>query len=515
MNRVVIPSLGGGTSLSLISVLYILSSFLLVFGAATLYSGNRQSPKHRTFAILFVLMACWQQSALLITLLPPEQATYFFVYGLIPLLLASFALLLHGVYLITDVYERKHAILYKLLLVPPIINVLLFPVDGWLYSGEMIVYSDQQPLPGPGGFINFSLMFIYMVTMVSLLIPYVKRKHRPSQIWMTGMALFILWVLLIVLFGELTGSWTSFSLVPFGIDFWAAAVYITINKYDAFPSYEKRYKLLFEKAPIGIMITDSEAIIREASPRAAQHVGFTLNQLIGMSLFGHLDGPERERQLSEYKRHFEQRKPMQHRESSFRNANGLDMVISISSDFIEMEGQAYQLLMAEDVSESRHREKQIHQLAYFDQLTGLHNRASFNIVFEEWRVNKPSFALMIMDLNGFKQINDHHGHLAGDRALKHFAERLQSSISTSDFVARLSGDEFVIMLDDVRNVEPVILSIRSGLQEPFEIAAGSRLTLSTSIGAGLYPGDGSCLDDLFKEADDRMYAEKRNGMAAV
>jgi diguanylate cyclase (GGDEF)-like protein/PAS domain S-box-containing protein len=498
--------------LSLISVLYILSSFSLVFGAATLYSGNRQSPKHRTFALLFIVMACWQQSALLITLLPPEQATYFFVYGLLPLLLASLMLQLHGVYLITGVYERKRAMLYKLLFIPPIMNVALYPVDGWLYSGELIVYTNEQPLLGPGGMINFILMSVYMVAMVSLLVPYVKKKHRPSQIWMIGMALFFLWILFIGLFGEATGSWNFFSLIPFGIDFWAAAVYISVTKYDAFPSYEKRYKVLFEKAPIGIMITDSDAIIMEASPRSAQHLGITLDQLIGMSLFGHLDGPERERQLNEYKRHFEQRKPMQHRESSFRNANGLDMVISISSDYIEMEGHAYQLLMAEDVSDSRHREKQIHQLAYFDQLTGLHNRASFNIAFEEWRMNKPSYALMILDLNCFKQINDHHGHLAGDRALKHFAERLRSSISSSDFVARLSGDEFVIMLDDVKRVNAVIHSIRSGLQEPFEVASGSRLTLSTSIGVGLFPDDGSNLDDLFKEADDRMYAEKRHGV---
>ncbi len=460
-------------------------------------------------------MAGWQQSALLITLLPPEQATFFFVYGLLPLLLASLMLQLHGVCLITGVYERKHAILYRLLYLPPIINVGLFPVDGWLYSGEMIVYTSEQPAMGPGGIINFTLMTVYMVVMVSLLVPYAKRKHRPSQIWMIGMGMFFLWILFIGLFGEATGSWNTFSLIPFGIDFWAAAVYVSVSKYDAFPSYEKRYKVLFEKAPIGIMITDRDATILEASPRSAQHLGFTLKQLIGMTLYGHLDASERDRQLSEYQRDFDQRKPMQHRESSFRNANGRDMVISISSDYIEMEGHAYQLLMAEDVSDSRHREKQIHQLAYFDQLTGLHNRASFNIAFEEWRASKSSYALMILDLNSFKQINDHHGHLAGDRVLKLFAERLQSSISTSDFVARLSGDEFVIMLEDVGTIDSVIRSIRSGLQEPFEIAKGSRLTLSTSIGVGLYPGDGSCLDDLFKEADDRMYAEKRNGIASA
>src|SRR5690606_11535198 len=230
--------------------LYMLSSFLLIYSAAVIYSGNRHSSKHRAFGLLFVFMACWQQSAMLISLVPPVQATYVFIYGLIPLLLGSFILLLHAVYLVTGVYTRKRAQFYKLLFLPPVLNIALFPVDGWLYQGELLVYADTQPPPGPGSFVNFGTMFVYLVVMVFLLFPQARRKHRPSQIWMLGMAAFILWVLGNVAFGESTGSWDTFALVPFGIVFWAAAVYISVVKYDSLPSYERKYNVLFEKAPI-------------------------------------------------------------------------------------------------------------------------------------------------------------------------------------------------------------------------------------------------------------------------
>lgn len=493
--------------MSIFTILYILSSFLLIYAAATIYKGNRQSPKHRAFGLLFVFMACWQQSALLITLVPLDQATYIFIYGLIPLLLGSFILLLHAVYLLAGVYSRKHAVIYKLLFLPPIMNVLLFPVEGWLYDGKLVVY-DIQPPPGPGSFINFGTMAVYLVVMIGLLFPQAWRKHRPSQIWMMGMGAFIVWVLFIIIFGESTESWDSFSLVPFGIIFWAVAVYISVVKYDSLPSYEKRYSVLFEKAPIGILITDSQAIIQETSPRAAIHLDMPKSQLLGQSIFMRLDEQERERQLRHYRDQFDQRKPMQQYEFSFQDGNGRLKFLSVSSDYIEMEGNAYQLLMVENITESKLRENQIHELAYFDQLTGLHNRSSFNLTFEDWRKHKNKFALALFDLNGFKQINDQYGHLAGDQALRHFAAILKASADSADFVARLSGDEFVMLLSDVEGIDSVLQSIRNGLEEPIGASSGYTLTISASSGVSQYPADGMDLDELFKIADDRMYVRK-------
>src|SRR5690606_26403220 len=119
----------------------------------------------------------------------------------------------------------RFALVFKLLFLPPVINVMLFPVDGWLYSEDIVMYSSHSS-PGPGGFINFAVMFIYMIVMAALLLPRARDKHRPSQIWLIGLVSYILWSLTIIVVGEATGSWDSFSLVPLGINFWALAVYV-------------------------------------------------------------------------------------------------------------------------------------------------------------------------------------------------------------------------------------------------------------------------------------------------
>lgn len=488
----------------LFSIIYIISSILLVFGATAIYNGNRKSTKHKAFALVFIFMALWQESALLITTVPPQLAGYVFVYGLIPLLLCSFVLMLHAVYLITDVYKRKHSLLYKLLFIPPIINIVLGTFEGWLYKGEITAYESQPPL-GPGSFINFATIFIYLIVMISLLIPQVRKKHRPSQIWMTGIVLFALWVLIIVLIGELAKFSDSFSLVPLGVIFWAGAVYISVSKYDSLSSYETRYNVLLDKAPVGILITDNHAIIKEASPRAAQHLGLPLNKMLGQSLFSRLSPEENNIQTTYYMEQFYQRKPMQQYEFSYQDDDNRVKSLSISSEFMEMEGEHYQLLIIEDITESRLREKQIHELAYFDQLTGLYNRVSFILAFEEWKERNAPFALLLFDLDGFKQINDRYGHLAGDQALKHFAEKLNACVGSSDFVARLSGDEFAMLMYNVDETDRLIQDIQIGLKESFEVSQTHRLVISTSVGVSKYPIDGKDYTELFKLADDRMY----------
>ncbi|RCW62529.1 diguanylate cyclase domain-containing protein [Saliterribacillus persicus] len=490
-------------------ILYIVSSFILISGATAIYNGNRRSIKYKTFALIFVAMAVWQQSALLISILPLKQANVVFMYGLIPTILVTFLLLLHGVYLITNVYKRKYAFYYKLLFVPPVINILLLPVDGWLYQDEVLVYSEHS-LPGPGGFLNFGIMFFYLVVMITLLIPKVLQKNRPSQIWLTGLVSFVLWSLVIVVSGEMAGDWDSFSLVPFGINFWAFAVYISVYKYDSLPSYEKRYNLLFDRAPIGIMITDSKGTIYEASPRVSDFLEMPLNDLLGQKIYKWLENEEQEQMLRVYFDNFEKRKPFQNAEHSFYTEKRELKWLAISSEFTEMEGDPYQLLMIHEITKTKQREKQIHDLAYCDHLTKIYNRVSFNHTLENWLKNKATFVLLILDLDSFKSINDQYGHYTGDEVLKYFAELLNKSVGPSDFVARLSGDEFVIMLDDDKQTEYVINKIRSNLEEPFEFADDQSLMISTSIGVALYPRDGEFLDELFKEADDRMYEDKRD-----
>ena len=127
---------------------------------------------------------------------------------------------------------------------------------------------------------------------------------------------------------------------------------------------------------------------------------------------------------------------------------GLDAAITIAmdSEFMVVGAETLQFIMLRDVSELKRQSAQVTYLAYHDQLTGLHNRASYNRELERMLETGLPFSLLLMDLNKFKSINDLYGHHAGDQALRFVADCLRTAGSHEAFVGRLAGDEFVAVL---------------------------------------------------------------------
>ena len=175
------------------------------------------------------------------------------------------------------------------------------------------------------------------------------------------------------------------------------------------------------------------------------------------------------------------------------------------------------LCVQQDVSEKKELERKIEYLAYHDVLTGLPNRALFNDrmrqTVSQARRDKANFALCFVDLDGFKAINDTHGHAAGDELLKQVASRLRSSVREVDTVARLGGDEFVILLRDA-NAETALAQIAQKIIEQlaraFELTVGA-VSISASIGLSRYPADAASADKLMRCADEAMYRAKHSG----
>jgi diguanylate cyclase (GGDEF)-like protein/PAS domain S-box-containing protein len=171
-------------------------------------------------------------------------------------------------------------------------------------------------------------------------------------------------------------------------------------------------------------------------------------------------------------------------------------------------------------------QKQIRQLAHFDFLTGLPNRILFNQLLEHALVKaqryKRQLAILFIDLDGFKQINDRFGHDAGDHLLVTFTLRLRESLRRSDLVvrhsgsetaARLGGDEFVVLIDEFADpfeLETVAERILAAAAQPFPLA-GPEGEISASIGISVYPTDGTDSESLTKCADSAMYRAKRAG----
>jgi len=172
---------------------------------------------------------------------------------------------------------------------------------------------------------------------------------------------------------------------------------------------------------------------------------------------------------------------------------------------------------------------EVHRLAHFDSLTSLPNRGMLGELAREaiaaaQRSRRP-VAFMFVDLDGFKQVNDRHGHDAGDRVLATFAERLRGSLRGSDAsardadstaAARLGGDEFAVLISDFDDrcaLEAIARRVLAAASTPFNVA-GCDVRMSASIGIALYPEHGANFDILKRAADDAMYRVKQSGKNA-
>jgi len=163
----------------------------------------------------------------------------------------------------------------------------------------------------------------------------------------------------------------------------------------------------------------------------------------------------------------------------------------------------------------------IASLAFNDPLTGLANRTSLVPALEQAveraRRRNARLATMFVDLDGFKQINDAHGHAAGDRFLVEVARRLRASLRASDFVARLGGDEFFLVLEEVGEVsllDSVANKLLVEIFKPFEVGPGQPVSVSASIGISVFPTDAGDAAALMKNADLAMYQAKQAGKNA-
>jgi diguanylate cyclase (GGDEF)-like protein len=169
----------------------------------------------------------------------------------------------------------------------------------------------------------------------------------------------------------------------------------------------------------------------------------------------------------------------------------------------------------EDITERRRVQARIEHLAHYDALTGLPNRTLFQrhaegLLLETVDVE---FAILYIDIDEFKRINDTLGHLIGDEFLKGVAERLRQSVGPEDFIARLGGDEFAVLQRGIAGAEDVhalVARIYEGLRTPFD-CGGHQLSSDASIGIAIAPRHGSDLFDLLKNADLAMYAAKSAG----
>jgi diguanylate cyclase (GGDEF)-like protein/PAS domain S-box-containing protein len=171
-----------------------------------------------------------------------------------------------------------------------------------------------------------------------------------------------------------------------------------------------------------------------------------------------------------------------------------------------------------DVTASTREREEIQRLAFHDALTGLPNRISFLELLDRAIARAGAegqlFALLYLDLDRFKPVNDALGHAAGDQLLIAVAERLRAAVRKTDTVARLGGDEFAVLLTDVEHPEVAAAALAGKLVDrigqPYMLNR-QRIQIGASVGIGVYPRDGATADALLSHADAAMYAAKAQG----
>lgn len=200
---------------------------------------------------------------------------------------------------------------------------------------------------------------------------------------------------------------------------------------------------------------------------------------------------------------------------------GVREVAELAEDFnrllAEVQAREAELLQRHDSLLSDH--DRLRQRAQHDALTGVFNRAHFEqclaLAVERARAQSGCFALLFIDADGFKQINDVHGHDAGDRVLVAVAQRLRSAVREQDAVARLGGDEFVLLIDALRqpaDAGRVVEQIEAAVAQPVALSDGEaavRVVPRISVGVAMFPADGDSAETLMRAADAEMYACKR------
>lgn len=175
------------------------------------------------------------------------------------------------------------------------------------------------------------------------------------------------------------------------------------------------------------------------------------------------------------------------------------------------------LAIQHDITQLAQEHERMRELATHDSLTGLPNRRLFlqslQRVIEDAEIEAWFVALLFIDLDGFKAVNDTFGHAAGDQLLQAVAERLQAGVRKSDMVARLGGDELTVLvhrLEHEKQAESLAAQVLDSLRKPFAVA-GTTLSLNASIGLALYPRNGNSAEQLLAAADAAMYRIKRAG----
>lgn len=282
---------------------------------------------------------------------------------------------------------------------------------------------------------------------------------------------------------------------------------------------EKRYRTILENIEEGYYELDADGRFNFFNDSCRKIFGYNSDELMGMNCRDCTGKENWERVGKVFDGVMGTLKPDRVQDWVIIRKDGFKRHIEASLALIhDADGKATGIRgIMRDVTERKKAEETITFMAYHDALTGLPNRVLFNdrlsLTLVQARRNRQKFTLMMLDLDKFKDINDTLGHQVGDQLLQGVGNRLRSRLRKGDTVARMGGDEFMLLFPDIKQAEDCLIvaqKIVESFRRPFCLG-GHELFVTISIGIAIYPDDGTDSDALQKHADASMYEAKIGG----
>ena len=286
---------------------------------------------------------------------------------------------------------------------------------------------------------------------------------------------------------------------------------------------QARFRKVVENASDVILLVDARGVIQYVSPNWKELLGHEPDEVIGLDSI-ELIHPEDQPRLGETLRSVvEDNKTLSGVEYRVRHADGHWLWHSASISLLEDADGNFDAVIGvvRDVTDSQRHRERLTQMALADPLTGLANRPRLSELIAQSISHAERtgrlLAVLFIDLDRFKPVNDLHGHEIGDQLLSQAARRIAGALRKPDRAARFGGDEFVVLLHDLSDPQEAIAigeRIAQQIQQPFSVK-DLEITISCSIGVALFPSDGKDERELIMHADQAMYRVKQDGRSSI
>lgn len=497
----------------IISAIYVIPIVLVVHWGWDALARDGRDISARLMAGLHLAVALLLSALFALQILPLADAAALVRFAVVPLR-AAMALLALRLYLNLLRWPKKlsHRRLSYLLLIP-IFLVIVMPVDAMTMPAQRIGFWVHPSFSGSRIALAVGALFTMILT-IALARARRSSRHPNARGRLTG----LIWATSVLTVSNLVlGVWASNAhldwLPPyayiFGAFAWVVLLRMTVVRHALVPSNFQRYRTWFEQHSAALILTSSNGRVLDMNAAAVALLGSP------DSLPAIFPPTTAESDWACYADALNAGQAVDNWEQTILDRDHNPRLATVDGEVLDVGVGRYWSFGLRDITQQREEQERAERLAFSDPLTGAYNAVGLRSELDTAVRQRPlePAAVIFIDLDNFKAVNDTFGHRIGDMVLAETTARLAPLFRPQDVVARLGGDEFVVLLRNTRDlsVEEVLIRITRELDVPFVFPDLEPLSIQASIGLSRFPDDSMDAEVLLHQADKAMYEAKRAG----